>query len=282
MRYSNLLPPTWKKQVEDWLREDLPSLDIGGFVVGEEETQARLLGKSSGVLAGVPFFSEVFALLDCQVEWLVEEGDTFSPGTTLALVSGPVRNVLMGERLALNILARASGVATQAREILALIHEYGYNGRVAGTRKTTPGFRLVEKYSLVVGGLDTHRMDLSSLVMLKDNHIDSMGSITNAVEKSRTVASVWVKVEVECRSLEDAEEALEAGADIVMLDNFSPDRLKEVAAVLKRNYPSSIIEASGGITTADLWEYFSPDVDVISLGSLTTAYPLIDCSLKVI
>ncbi|GLE00711.1 hypothetical protein PINS_up009499 [Pythium insidiosum] len=285
--FAHLLPPSWKKHVQLWLEDDIPSYDIGGFVVGETQETAFLLGKSKGVLAGVPFFTEVFTAVDCKVEWLLKEGDVVDPSTTaegkvvVAKVTGKCRNILLGERTALNILTRASGIATLAKHSVDIARGLGWHGHVAGTRKTTPGFRLVEKYALLVAGASTHRHDLSQMVMLKDNHVWAAGSITNAVHKAKRATGFSMKIEVECRKLEEGIEAAKAGADIVMLDNFTPEELKKTAATLKSQFPHLLIEASGGITPDTLAQYVSPHVDVVSQGKLTQGYPCLDFSLKI-
>jgi nicotinate-nucleotide pyrophosphorylase (carboxylating) len=157
-----------------------------------------------------------------------------------------------------------------------------WKGSVAGTRKTTPGsFRLVEKYGLLVGGVDTHRMNMSQMTMLKDNHIWSVGSITKAVTLARTACGFTQKIEVECQCLSEALEACAVGADIVMLDNYTPDKLKVDAKEIKIQFPHVIIEASGGITMENICDYVSEDVDVISSGGLTQGYDCLDFSLKV-
>ena len=157
----------------------------------------------------------------------------------------------------------------------------GWRGEVAATRKVTPGFRLVEKYAVLVGGASTHRMDLSHMVMLKDNHIWSKGSITAAVRSAREACGFSSKIDVECGSYEDAAEAAAAGAEIVMLDNFEPEELKRVAARLKTSFPHLTVEASGGITASTVASYLSADVDVVSQGALTHGYPCLDFSLKI-
>jgi len=264
----------------------------------EAPTTAFLYGKSRGVLCGKPFFDAVYKALDCTVEWQegMEDGVVLSPPSSsssssspevggmkvhVATVSGKARHVLLGERTALNILTRASGIATLTRESVDIGRKAGWHGAVAGTRKTTPGFRLVEKYALLVGGAATHRHDLSQMVMLKDNHVWSTGSITKAVESARSVGGFSIKIEVECQSLPQALEGGTAGADIIMLDNFDPEQLKETAAEVKKAFPHVTIEASGGITTETLPLFFSPHVDVISRGNLTQGYPALDFSLKV-
>jgi nicotinate-nucleotide pyrophosphorylase (carboxylating) len=182
---SDLLPTHFTEEITRWLAEDTPSFDYGGFVVGSSERNAFLLCKSSGVLAGVPFFDEVFRQCGCTVSWHFTEGTYLDPTkeggkVKVATVTGPTRKLLLGERVALNMLARCSGVATKSQKMLQLVREAGYKGIIAGTRKTTPGFRLVEKYGMLIGGIDGHRHDLSSMVMLKDNHIWSKGPYSEA------------------------------------------------------------------------------------------------------
>eukprot|EP00123_Amoebidium_parasiticum_P018238 comp24143_c1_seq1/m.43908 comp24143_c1_seq1/g.43908 ORF comp24143_c1_seq1/g.43908 comp24143_c1_seq1/m.43908 type:complete len:314 (-) comp24143_c1_seq1:273-1214(-) len=286
--HSCLLPPNWTTTVTAWLQEDIPSFDYGGFVVGDKMETATLLCKAKGVVCGVPFFNEVFRQVNCTVTWLYEEGTLLDPSTTpkgrivVAVVKGRARDLLMGERTALNMLARASGIATQAREMADIKAQHGFKGVIAGTRKTTPGFRLVEKYALLVGGVDTHRMDLSAMVMLKDNHVWTTGSITNAVKQARSVCGFSMKIEVECQSRAEAEEAIDAGADVVMLDNFTAEGLKADAKLLKEAHPHVLVEASGGITRDTVADYFCPYIDVLSMGSLTQGVPFIDFSLKIL
>lgn len=174
-----LHPLTIRHLAREWLKEDTPNFDYGGFVVGEKEETAVLLQKSPGVLAGRPFFDAIFKELECTVTWEnVLEGSFNEPVRTVATVSGKVRQILLGERVALNIISRASGIASAAYRLQKLVKKLDWAGEVAGTRKTTPGFRLVEKYALIVGGVSTHRYDLSSMIMLKDNHIWTAGSIS--------------------------------------------------------------------------------------------------------
>lgn len=286
--FSALLPPDLNQIIEGWLADDMPSFDVGGLVVGTEIKTAKLLMKSKGVFAGKPFVQHVFDLLGCTVEW--QEG--FAEGeyqdnrdgekVCLAIVTGPVRDILRGERTALNTLSRCSGVASLSRVALERARGLGWKGYVAGTRKTTPGFRIVEKYGLLVGGVATHRLDLSQMVMLKDNHIWSCGSITKAVTLARKAAGFSQKIEVECQSLEEALEAAAAGADIVMLDNFEPQRLKQDAKTFKKQFPHVLVEASGGITTETMPDYLCEHVDVVSQGKLTQGYPCVDYSLKIV
>ncbi|RMZ83920.1 hypothetical protein DV737_g1506, partial [Chaetothyriales sp. CBS 132003] len=289
---ADLLPSHITSQVTTWLAEDTPSFDYGGFVVGSAPRTAQLLCKAPGVLAGVPFFNEVFRQLDCSVEWHFDEGaflDTSKSENAkirVATVTGPTRKLLLGERVALNTLARCSGVATKSRRMLDLVRQAGYKGALAGTRKTTPGFRLVEKYGMLVGGVDPHRHDLSSMIMLKDNHIWAKGSITNAVHAARAVGGFALKIEVECQSEEEADEAIAAGADVVMLDNFDGQALRVAARSLKERWTRKgrggvLVECSGGLTEDNVEEYVCDEIDVISTSSVHQGVPHVDFSLKV-
>jgi len=268
------------------MQDDHPSFDVGGHVVGAGIKSAQLLLKSPGVFAGKPFFEAVFENMDCKIEWqsAAVEGDCIDASGAnkicLAIVTGAVNCLLRGERTALNTLSRCSGVATASRKAREAAGDW--QGWVAGTRKTTPGFRMVEKYGLLVGGAATHRLDLSQMVMLKDNHIWSAGSITLAVQMARKAAGFSQKIEVECQSLDEALEAAAAGADIVMLDNFEPDQLKKDAKTFKESFPHVLVEASGGITTETMPLFLSEHVDVVSQGKLTQGYECLDFSLKII
>ena len=274
--------------VRQWIFDDIPSFDVGGLVVGTTQKQATLWMKSPGVFAGKPFMDAVFRVLGCTITWNPEakEGTYMeasgSNKLALATVVGPVNRILQGERTALNTLSRCSGVATASREAAKIAESLGWKGYTAGTRKTTPGFRIVEKYGLLVGGVATHRLDLSQMVMLKDNHIWSAGSITKAVKLARQAAGFSQKIEVECQSKEEAVEAAKAGADIVMLDNFAPNKLKEDAKSLKEEFPHLLIEASGGITVQTMRDYLSEHVDILSQGKLTQGYSCLDFSLKIV
>lgn len=241
-------------------------------------------------MSGVPFAQEVFNQVGVTAEWKVKEGQYIDTSkaegnkVAVAIVKGPVRKLLLSERTALNLLARASGVATQSREITTLAKEAGYKGVIAGTRKTTPGLRIVEKYSMVVGGADPHRYDLSSMVMLKDNHVWSTGSITNAVKAARRIAGFSTKIEVEVGSEEEANEAIEAGADVIMLDNFKGSELQAAALSIKQKWAGKkqfLLECSGGLTKNNIKEYLTNEIDVYSTSSIHQGVPIIDFSLKI-
>lgn len=293
--YANLLPANgkWKQQITDFLSEDVPSFDFGGFVVGTKQETATLLMKQSGLISGVPFAAEVFKQCELEVEWHYEEGQFISPeelakhgGKLLvATVKGPANKILLAERTALNLLARSSGIATQSYRTKKLADEVGYKGLIAGTRKTTPGLRVLEKYSMLVGGVDTHRYDLSSMVMLKDNHVASTGSISKAVKSARSVCGFAIKIEVEVSTEEDAKEAIDAGADVIMLDNFTGPALQQVAKNLRKHYEGKnglfLLECSGGLTLQNLGSYLCNDIDIYSTSSIHQGCGIIDFSLKI-
>ncbi|ORY55638.1 nicotinate-nucleotide diphosphorylase [Pseudomassariella vexata] len=287
---EHLLPPSWKATITSWLAEDTPSFDYAGFVVGDTPSTATLWGKSPGVLAGVPFFTEIFQQCNCAVEWHAPEGsevmqqDGGAGKTKVATVTGPARGLLLGERVGLNLLARCSGIATVSRKMVTGLRKEGYTGILAGTRKTTPGFRLVEKYGMLVGGADQHRMDLSSMIMLKDNHVWSRGSIADAVKAAKGVGGFALKVEVEVQSEEEADEAIEAGADVVMLDNFTGDGVKIAAQSLRQKWQGKkdfLIEVSGGLREDNIAAYVCNDIDIISTSSIHQGTPHVDFSLKI-
>ncbi|XP_036362313.1 nicotinate-nucleotide pyrophosphorylase [carboxylating] isoform X2 [Octopus sinensis] len=181
--YHALSPVTVQHLAREWIKEDSPNFDFGGFVVGEKNVTAALIMRQAGVLAGRPFIDAVFKELECEIEWLYPEGTYLNPVQTVAIIKGRVRCLLLGERVALNCACRASGLATLARKLALKAEGVGWKGKLADTRRTTPGFRLVEKYSLLVGGLATHRYDLSSMIILRDNHIWTAGSIQKVAKK---------------------------------------------------------------------------------------------------
>lgn len=280
----------WRQDVTNWLQEDVPSFDYGGFVVGSDPKSATLLCKQDGILSGVPFAQEVFNQCQLDVEWYFKEGEKLSPSTTevgkiaVAKVRGEAKNILLAERTALNILSRSSGIATASYKIIMSARKVGYRGIIAGTRKTTPGLRRLEKYSMLVGGCDSHRYDLSSMVMLKDNHIWSTGSITNAVQNAKSVCGFSVKIEVECQTEEEADEAIEADADVIMLDNFSNDLLKICAKSLKEKWHGKkhfLLECSGGLKRDNLEKFLCDEIDIYSTSSIHQGTEVIDFSLKI-
>ncbi|XP_075703540.1 nicotinate-nucleotide pyrophosphorylase [carboxylating]-like isoform X2 [Rhinoderma darwinii] len=212
-------------------------------------------------------------------DWLAEDAPWLD-FAGWAASRGHVNDLLLAERPALNVLSRVSGVATLARQVTEQARAAGWQGQVTGTRKTTPGFRLPEKYGLLVGGAGAHRYGIGDLIMLKDNHIWAMGGVKKALHGVRALAGRTLKVEVECRSVEEALEAAAAEADLIMLDNFTPELLHHAALSIKTAFPGIVVEASGGVSPQNFLQFLGPHVDMVSMGCLTQGPPSIDFSLK--
>lgn len=263
--------------VEQWLTEDLGHRDVTNHVPGE--TDGRLVAKESGVAAGLDEAVAVFDYIDLDAEPTVDVGARVDPGDVVLTVSGRARDVLRGERVAVNVVGHASGIATATRRAVDEAREVSDSVRIAATRKTTPGLRGVEKRAVVAGGGDTHRLDLSHMVMIKENHIAEMG-LETAVETFRERASFATKIEVEAESADQARRAAAAGADIVLLDNMTPAETEEAVDALADNTSDVLTEASGGITVNDVADYAATGVDIISMGSLTHSAPSLDFSFR--
>ena len=260
--------------VERWLREDLGHRDVTNHVPGD--TDGRLVAKGHGVAAGLDEALAVFDYLGVDAERTVDVGSRVTPGDVVLRVTGPVRDVLRGERVAVNLVGHASGVATATRRAVDAADEVADGVRIAATRKTTPGLRGVEKRAVVAGGGDTHRLDLSGLVMVKDNHVAELGP-EEAVARFRARKSFVTKLEVEVEQPEDGVRAAEAGADVVLFDNMAPEQVADGVDAL----PADVLaEASGGITLADVPAYAETGVDVVSMGALTHSASAIDYSFR--
>ncbi|MFC7072095.1 carboxylating nicotinate-nucleotide diphosphorylase [Halovenus rubra] len=266
--------PVTQRQIEAWLREDLGHHDVTNEVPGE--TTGRLVTKTDGIVAGLNATTAVFEYLGVDVETTVSDGDRIEAGETVLRVEGKAKDVLRAERVAVNITGHASGIATQTHEAVNAAREVSESVEIAGTRKTTPGLRGIEKRAVVAGGGDSHRLDLSHMVMVKDNHVEEMG-LEHAVEHFRERVSFATKVEVEVEQPEDGRFAAEAGADIVLFDNLSPAEVERGVELLPED---TLAEASGGITIADVPDYAATGVDVISMGSLTHSAPSLDFSFR--
>ena len=269
----------WDEDILRALKEDIPWEDVSANAVVPEGVRGRaeLLAKQSGVIAGLPVFARTFELLDGSAETVphVKEGDEVVKGQLVAEVFGDIRANLSGERTALNFLQRMSGIATYARTASKLLA--GADVRLVDTRKTTPGLRSFEKYAVRIGGAGNHRFNLSDGVLLKDNHIGAAGGVKQAVAAARAYAPFVRKIEIEVETLAQLKEALEAGADSVMLDNMTLDTLKEAVALAKGR---AEIEISGNVTKDNVAQYASLGADYISSGSLTHSAPILDLSLK--
>lgn len=261
------------------LREDITFEDVSTAAVCPEArpAQVQLVAKANGVIAGLDVFARTFALLDpaTRVEATVADGDEVACGQHLATVYGDARVLLSGERVALNFLQRMSGIATCARQMASALE--GSRTLLVDTRKTTPGLRVFEKAAVTIGGGHNHRYNLSTAVMLKDNHIDAAGSVSAAVAAARAHASFTCTVEVECEDLAMVREAVEAGADIIMLDNMSHDEMAAAVALIDGRAKT---ECSGNVDAGNIRALADLGVDYISSGALTHSAPILDLSLK--
>ena len=261
------------------LEEDITSEDITTNSVMREKQrgEVQLLCKETGIIAGIWVFERVFTLLDenTETEFYVKDGDKVEKGQLLGIVRGDIRVLLSGERTALNYLQRMSGIATYTRQIADLLK--GSKTKLLDTRKTTPNMRIFEKYAVKTGGGYNHRYNLSDGILLKDNHIGAAGSVKKAVEMAREYAPFVRKIEVETENLDMVKEALEAGADIIMLDNMTPEMMKEAVALIDGRAQT---ECSGDVTKENIENLVSIGVDYISSGALTHSAPILDLSLK--
>lgn len=264
------------------LEEDINYFDITtDNLIGEQQTsEAIMLAKEDGVICGIGIAARVFDILDETVEFvkLKQDGDIVCKGEIIARIGGSTRAILKGERTALNIMQRLSGIATKTHGFAQRVKDYDV--KIVDTRKTTPMLRFLEKYAVRCGGGYNHRYNLSHSVMLKDNHIDACGGIRQAVEMIRSKIGHTEKIEVEVRNLEEMKEALEARADIIMLDNMGIEEMKAAVELNKAAKVRAVIEASGNVDESNVAVYAATGVDVISVGSLTHSFKSLDISLR--
>ena len=261
------------------LKEDITSEDVTTNAVMREKVSGsvELIAKADGVICGLKVFERTFALLDSEtvVDFKVKDGDRIVRGQLLAVVTGDIRVLLSGERVALNFLQRMSGIATYTAQMVKLLE--GSKTKLLDTRKTTPNMRPFEKYAVTVGGGHNHRYNLSDGILLKDNHIGAAGSVKRAVELAREYAPFVRKIEVEVENLEMCREALEAGADIIMLDNMSVEDMKKAVDMIDGR---AVTECSGNVTKDTVKNIIDAGVDYVSSGALTHSAPILDLSMK--
>ena len=261
------------------LREDITSEDVSTNAVMPEAQQGTvdLIAKEDGVIVGLQVYARVFTLLDdkTEIEFFCKDGDQVKNGQLLAKVNGDIRVLLSGERVALNYLQRMSGIATYTREVAGLLE--GSSLTLLDTRKTTPNCRVFEKYAVRVGGGCNHRYNLSDGVLLKDNHIGAAGSVAKAVAMAKAYAPFVRKIEIEVETLDQVKEAVEAGADIIMLDNMTPEQMKEAVALIDGRAET---ECSGNVTKENIAKIRDVGVDYVSSGALTHSAPILDISMK--
>ena len=266
--------------IKNAIREDINYLDqASAFVIDEDnETTARFVAKADGVLCGIDIALRVFELLDssCTFSVYKKDGDEIKKGDLIARIHGKTTYLLQGERTALNLLQHLSGVATQTNAAVKAVE--GTKVSIADTRKTLPGLRALQKYAVVCGGGKNHRFNLSDAAMLKDNHIDAGGGILATVEKLRSRVGHTVKIEVETRNFEEVKLAVEAGADIIMLDNMTAEQMKEAVEYINGR---ALTEASGNITLSNIKEKALSGIDIISMGSLTHSVTAMDISMQI-
>ncbi len=267
-----------KEHVRNALKEDIGFIDITtDTLVEDKNLRLNLIAKADGIICGLEVFEIVFKELseDFKIKFYFKDGDTIKKGDKVAEVEGLASTILIGERTALNYIQRMSGIATLTNKYQKVLDKYGV--KITDTRKTTPCFRLFEKYSVMVGGAIPHRFNLSDCVMIKDNHISYAGSITKAVEKIRACISHTHKIEVECETLDQVKEAISCKADIIMLDNMSNDMMAEAVKIIDKQ---AIVEASGNVTYERLEEIAKTGVDIISTSAIVAGAETLDLSLK--
>ena len=264
--------------IKEALQEDISSEDVTTNAVMKEAVtgEVQLICKQDGVVAGLDVFRRVFEILDenVKIDFYCKDGDEVKKGELMGVVTGDIRALLSGERVALNYLQRMSGIATYTHSVAKL---EGTKTKLLDTRKTTPNMRIFEKYAVRVGGGYNHRYNLSDGVLLKDNHIGAAGSVTKAVEMAKEYAPFVRKIEVEVENLDMVREAADAGADIIMLDNMTPEDMKEAIRIIDGRAET---ECSGNVTKENIDRLTSLGVDYISSGALTHSAPVLDISLK--
>jgi len=269
----------YEEIIERALKEDIGTGDLSSLIISDDcFGEAKLFAKEMGLICGIPIFETVFRKVDprIQMKAAVKDGDLISPGMLIMTISGPLASILQCERTALNFLQHLSGIASYTKKLVDLVRDL--NVKIVDTRKTLPGMRNLQKYAVRVGGGFNHRFGLYDAVMLKDNHLAIVGGLKKAVQLARAQVGHMVKVEVECETIDQVKEALDAGADIIMLDNMSLDDMKTAVKLINHQ---ALIEASGGINEENIRDIAQTGVDVISVGKLTHSVKAVDFSLVI-
>jgi nicotinate-nucleotide pyrophosphorylase (carboxylating) len=268
------------------LTEDIGQGDVTTALIVPADmiAEAEVIAKEAGVIAGIEEAEILSKSLGLKVEGSVADGERVKPKAVLMRILGDARTLLSVERTFLNIVSRMSGIATITRELTEKIRDAGYKARVACTRKVAPGLLYFDKKAVFIGGGDTHRLHLDDMILIKDNHIAVAGSVEAAVKKAKNGTSFTKKIEVEVSKPDDVLEAAEAGADIIMLDNFTPKQIVRAVDSLKKSrfFGKVLLEASGGITAENILKFASAGVDTISLGEITDSVKALDLSLEVV
>jgi nicotinate-nucleotide pyrophosphorylase (carboxylating) len=274
---------TVRNRIHDWLEEDIGSGDVTSLVAlpSEHQSEAIIHTKQAGILAGIEVVESVFREVDPTLHFtkLIADGERMTRGDLICKIAGNTRSILSGERLALNLLQRLSGIATQTRTFVDQLSSLTRAPRIVDTRKTTPGLRVLEKYAVRVGGGHNHRFGLYDAVLLKDNHIKAAGGVARAIRAAKSQIPHTMRIEVEIETFTQMDEAIEAQADIIMLDNMKPERMAEAVRIIRSKAPQIVIEASGGVNMANIREVAETGIDIISIGALTHSVQALDISL---
>jgi nicotinate-nucleotide pyrophosphorylase (carboxylating) len=274
-----------EEKLRTMLAEDLGQGDITTSLIVSEKSiaKAEVIAKEIGIIAGAEEAKILLESLKLKVDVLIADGEKIKPKQTLMKISGDARTILSVERTLLNIISRMSGIATTTRKLKEKLQKAELKTRVASTRKTAPGLLYFDKKAVLIGGGDTHRLHLDDMILIKDNHIAVTGSVEKAIKTVKEKASFSKKIEVEVTSVNDVLAAAKAGADIIMLDNFSPKQIKKAIKLLKhaRLFEKILLEASGGITPENIIAYASAGVDIVSLGEITSSPKTLDMSLEI-
>jgi len=274
-----------KKIILNALQEDMGKGDVTTDLLITSDSsfyKAKIVANSQGVLAGIEIVKEIFHLLCSQTIFIkqLRDGDNFNEKDTLLELKTSPSVILKGERVALNFLQKLSGIATLTRKFVNLVTPYGV--KILDTRKTTPNLRLLEKYAVKIGGGFNHRFDLSSLIIIKDNHIKVVGSIKKAIKLAKQNTSPFTKIEVEVASLDELKQITNLGIDVVMLDNFDCNTIKKAVEIIKKSSPELLIEVSGGVTLDNVESIAKEKPDFISIGKITNSPVNLDMSLKIL
>jgi nicotinate-nucleotide pyrophosphorylase (carboxylating) len=274
-----------EEKLRNILAEDIGEGDVTTSLIVPRKTvaEAEIISNEAGTVAGIEEAEILSDTVGLRAKAYVEDGDKIEPCQVLLSVAGNARAILCVERTMLNVLARMSGIATATASMVEEVRKAGAQVRIAGTRKTAPGLLYFDKKAVLLGGGDTHRLHLDDMVLIKDNHIAIIGSVEKAVKKARENASFSKKIEVEVTNVEDILPAVHAGADVIMLDNFSPKKVEKAVALLKEKKLRNkiLLEASGGITRENLLDFASKGVDIISVGMITDSAEALDISLQI-
>jgi len=275
-----------EEKLRNMLTEDLGQGDVTTALVipADSMTEAEVIAKETGVVAGMEEARILLESLELKVKPLISDGEKTKAKDILMRISGDSRTILSVERTLLNIISRMSGIATNTRKLIEKLRKAGLKTRVACTRKVAPGLLYFDKKAVLIGGGDTHRFHLDDLILIKDNHIAAVGGVQKAIEKVRKKSSFSKKIEIEVTRAKAALTAAKAGADIIMLDNFSPRQIEKTVNLLKKEhvYGKVLLEASGGITAENILSYASKGIHIVSLGEITDSAKALDISLEII